>query len=156
MTTIPIEKSKAIKAFKNADKSGKKLLSDLLGEEVLSEKVTDRITSFLDALEAVGETLESFNKRTKNDEEHEVAYKMLVVIAKALNEDWQPDWADISEYKYQPYFNVTSGGGLAFYGSDYWSAGTFVGSRLCFKSAELAKYAGIQFKGVYENMFLIK
>ena len=50
----------------------------------------------------------------------------------------------------------SSAGG--FVCNDYGSRGTYVavGSRLCFKSRELAEYAGKQFKDIYEEYYVIK
>ncbi len=91
-----------------------------------------------------------------------VALALLVIITEALNEGWQPNWNDSSEYKYHPYFRVNasakklSGSGLAYFGYVRWNSHSFVGSRLCFKSWELAKYAGKTFKKLYEEYFLIR
>ena len=90
-----------------------------------------------------------------------VAHAKLIIIAEALNEGWQPNWNDSSEWKYYPWFEVKadeknlSGSGLAYYVFAYWLSLTAVGSRLCFKSRELAEYAGKQFKKLYEEYFLI-
>jgi len=91
-----------------------------------------------------------------------VAHAKLIIIAEALNEGWQPDWNDHSQWKYYPWFTVKasakvpSGSGLAFSDCDHWNSLTTVGSRLCFKSEELAEYAGKQFKKLYEEYFLIQ
>ncbi len=91
-----------------------------------------------------------------------IAHCKLVIIAEALNEGWQPNWSDTDQYKYWPWFDVEeddkkpSGFGLSFYVCVDWITITAVGSRLCFKSRELAKYAGEQFSDLYEEYFLIQ
>lgn len=91
-----------------------------------------------------------------------VAHYKLVIIAQALNDGWQPNWSDSSEYKYFPWFKVNataktpSGSGLSFGVCGTWITATDVGSRLCFKTRELAEYAGKKFKALYEQYFLIK
>ena len=45
-----------------------------------------------------------------------VSHAKLVIIAEALNEGWQPDWNDSGEWKYYPWFRMSSGSGLAYYG----------------------------------------
>ena len=85
-----------------------------------------------------------------------ISHAKLVIIAEALNEGWKPDWKNGNEWKYYPWFRMSSGSGLAYgaYASRYsYSA---VGSRLCFKTGELAEYAGKQFKKLYEDYFLLK
>jgi hypothetical protein len=79
------------------------------------------------------------------------------VVNNALNEGWQPDWSNSNEYKYYPWFsNFVSGSGFSFYVYGYHDShysGTSIGSRLCFKTEELAQYAGKQFTDIY-NFYL--
>ncbi len=88
------------------------------------------------------------------------AHYKLVVINKALNEDWEPDWDNRNEYKYEPWFDMekrtTAGSGFAFHGCVLVFTRSSVGSRLCFKSRELAKYAGTQFLALYKAYFVIQ
>lgn len=90
----------------------------------------------------------------KHHQEAMIAHAQLVIIAEALNGGWKPDWDDHSEWKYYPWFKI-SGSGLSygdFVGS--YSRST-VGSRLCFKSSELAEYAGKQFIDLYKKSYLL-
>ena len=95
-------------------------------------------------------------------QESTTAYVKLVIVAEALNkeangrEQWKPDWTNDDEWKYYPWFDLSSGSGLSF--NDYGDrdSTSYVGSRLCFKTAELAKYAGKQFLKLYEQYFLLK
>ena len=84
-----------------------------------------------------------------------IAHAKLVIIAEALNEGWKPDWKNSSEWKYYPWFRMSSGSGLAYYVCGTHSSYSPVGSRLCFKSSDLAEYAGEQFKDLYEDYFLL-
>jgi len=80
----------------------------------------------------------------------------LTIIAEALNGGWVPDWDNEDEKKYYPWF-VYNGSGVGFSCAgtccDY--AGTCVGSRLCFKTRELAEYAGKQFKDLYNDFLIV-
>jgi hypothetical protein len=90
-----------------------------------------------------------------------IAHYKLVIIAEALNEGWTPNWNDENQYKYTAYFRVKAsksnpaGVGFSFTFFDIWRTGTGVGSRLCFKSSELAEYAGKQFENLFIDYFLI-
>lgn len=105
-----------------------------------------------------------------------VAYLKLRIITAALNEGWTPQLTE-DEYRYYPWFwlytkeeianmdkeerkKVILFDGLADYGAFVGFAGAFlndapsstfatIGSRLCFKSSALAKYAGEQFAEIY-------
>ena len=89
----------------------------------------------------------------------EIAYRKLKTIAEALNEGWRPDWANSNEYKYWPWFvYLGASAGFSFantYGTASNSA-AHIGSRLCYKTRELAAYAGRQFEGLYNDFLLIK
>lgn len=110
---------------------------------------------------------------------HLFAYTRIAIIAEALNEGWRPEYTE-NEYRYYPWFglytqeeydemddddkeccrfvgrsnsNAVAGCGLvcanASYGSAYSYAG--IGSRLAFKSRELAIYCGKQFIEIWIN-----
>lgn len=110
---------------------------------------------------------------------HLFAYTRLAIIAEALNEGWRPEYTE-DEYRYYPWFGLytqeeyddmddedkercrfvgrsngsaNAYGGLvcadARGGSAY--SGTDIGSRLAFKSRELAIYCGKQFIEIWIN-----
>lgn len=110
---------------------------------------------------------------------HLFAYTRLAIIAEALNEGWRPEYTE-DEYRYYPWFGLYTqeeyddmddedkercrfvgrsyhgayaNGGLvcadAYGGSA--DSGTSIGSRLAFKSRELAIYCGKQFIEIWIN-----
>lgn len=90
----------------------------------------------------------------------EVAYLKLKIIAKALNEGWEPNWNNWDEWKYYPWFcmgdnGASPGVGFSYGGYDLVRTTSGVGSRLCFKTRELAKYAGQQFLEIYKDYMLV-
>ena len=157
METLQIEKSNAILAYNKADDKAKKLLANLFGEKVFSQKITDRVKTYEDACEVLGiDPDDSLPGETDSqDNEALLAVAKLFVIARALNEGWKPDWTKSSETKYYPWFDMKTGSCLSYHAYDYTSAATAVGSRLCFKTADLAKYAGQQFVDLYKAYFII-
>ena len=82
------------------------------------------------------------------------AYKLMIIF-KAINDGWVPDWNDWNQYKYYPWFRVLSSG-FGFSGTIYAYALTSssVGSRLCTDSSEKAMYVAGQFKAEYTEYFL--
>ena len=159
-TELTITKEAAVQAFKNADKKGQKLLTDLFGKKNLSLKITDRVKTLEDALEIAGEEASveiriiiSYNGKDK-DLIAASLFAKLTLIVRVLNEGWVPDWRNSNQYKYYPYFKAKEAGfGFSDASYAYWDTLTFVGSRLCFKTSELAMYAGKQFETIY-NEFL--
>lgn len=108
---------------------------------------------------------------------HLFAYTRLAIIAEALNEGWRPEYTE-DEYRYYPWFglytqeeyddmddedkercrfvgrsNAYANGGLvvADAGGGSASSSTGIGSRLAFKSRELAIYCGKQFIEIWIN-----
>lgn len=81
-----------------------------------------------------------------------IAYLKLRLICKALNGgDWM-DYTDTDVAKYYPWFNASgSASGFSCVGFAYVYSRSFVGSRLTFKTADIAKYAGTQFLEIYNQ-----
>lgn len=149
--TLKLTADQAIKMLGKNDQLDELIKANFTTAE-LSVKITDRIKTFQDALDYNGETLDQFNARTANDSPDEVGYKKLKVIVQALNEGVVMNYNDVNEYKYYPWFYAAgSGSGFSFGDYGYVYSGSIVGARLCFKSKELAIYAGKQFTAEYNE-----
>ena len=139
-------------------------LAEKLGVQVITLKsvtaaepkdITKRVKTYTDACSVLG--VEPINEEvlaklgfTKD----EIAYRKIKTIAEALNEGWRPDWTDYNEYKYWPWFEFKSNSaGFAYACTDSAAATTTtsIGSRLCFKTRELATFAGKQFEDIYND-----
>ena len=82
------------------------------------------------------------------------AYKLLIIF-KAINDGWRPDWSKLSQYKYFPWYRVLSSGfGFSYSGYLCAYSHTCVGSRLCTDTSEKALYIAEQFKAEYQEFFL--
>ena len=150
--TIEINLQTAINLYPSASGDFKTLLENEFGKDALTQKITDRIKTFEDACIYLGLSTGIF---LPGDTKDEIAYKKLKVIATALNEGWRPDWTDESQYKYYPWFDLSSGSGLAYFVYDFYFSFSTVGSRLCFKSRDLAIYAGKQFTDIYADFMTL-
>lgn len=117
--------------------------------------VIERIKTTDDVLADNGLNAEEFEDQCEGMTQDEVAYRLLKLLAKSLNEGWTPDWNDANEEKYYPWFEMGGSSGFRFFGYVYWSSRSLVGSRLCFKSRELAVHAGTTFTEVYQKMMVI-
>jgi hypothetical protein len=92
----------------------------------------------------------------ESDRQAMIDHAKLVIIAKAINGEWVPDWKDWNQYKYYPWFEMGSSSGVGF-SCDVcggWDTDSDVGSRLCFETREQAKYAGKQFEDLYKSYFV--
>ena len=158
--TLEITRQAAIKAHDEASNKGKTLLENLFGKRVFQKDIKERIKTFDDVIRELGDDPEEFkNAISIMEEPDEIAYVKLKLIAKALNEGWTPDWSNGEWDKWYPWFNVndsSSAGRFSFRGAVGRYSGSAVGSRLCFKSEELADYAGTQFLELYRELFVIE
>jgi hypothetical protein len=156
MSTISISKKSARVAHREADSQGKKLLERLLGKEVFSEEITNRIKTMEDAFNETGRPVTpEFNDVPEDMREWFKSLYNAAVFTEALNEGWEADDRDADQRKRLPWFRVGPSG-FAFddpyYGYSYPNAGR--AARLCLKSEELAAYAGKQFKDINENIIM--
>ena len=168
MKTLKIEEEKALLLYPKATEEFRLMLEDTFGADFFKRDITDRIKTYEDACEVLG--IDSENKPNVSDCENEdiksiLAYHKLIIICRALNEGWKPNWTNSNEYKYYPWFQFKTGvlfggaaynganAGFVFSGANYAAsyANAYFGSRLCFKTSELAKYAGVQFCEIWND-----
>lgn len=122
----------------------------------IPKDIFERVQSLQDAINELGETDVEVAELRKlviaNITSHILYRQQAVVIAKALNEDWVPDFSNLEQTKYEPWFEFNSSAD-GFLRYNYLGRGTStdVGSLLCFKSRELAEYFGKQFIEIHRK-----
>lgn len=108
MDTIEIDKDKVIDLYTSSDEKSKKLLENIFGKKWFYPSVQDRIKTFEDACNELGEEhpyviqwktwkQTGMNIRAIN------AYLELCIIVTALNEYWNPIFVK-GEFQYYPFF----------------------------------------------------
>ena len=120
-----------------------------------TNSITDQVKSFEDACKVLGIDHNAQLSAIADLPKDEQAYRKLKVIAEALNEGWKPDWKNGQWDKWYPWFDLSSGSGLSLLGADDRYSASGVSSRLCYKSSNLAKYAGTHFISLYTDLFVI-
>lgn len=129
-------------------------------------KTYTEIKSFNDACKVERldpkKTVPDFKGLSVKERKAMIAHAKLVIIARAINrlanngKQWKPDWNNGQWDKYYPWFDMSGGSrGFRFDVCDYWCSASIVGSRLCFISREVAKYAGEQFIDLYKAYFIL-
>lgn len=143
------------------------------------KNVMERIKTFEDACNELGIDHNEWmqDKKELGLEADVIAYLKLRIIAAALNEGWKPQFTT-DEYRYFPWFclytqseidemneedksrvvyrsnvNANANGGVAcaYTNNDSSNSNTYIGSRLAFKTRELAEYAGRQFVEIWAD-----
>ena len=148
---MTLEKAKAI--YPTSPDWFKKELTAEFGAKAFEKRTFEDIRTFEDACEELG--IDPQTVVHENDTPDEAAYKKLKIVVRAINQGWTPDWNNSNQYKWWPYFNLSSGSGFSRTGSDYDFGLTCVGSRLCFESEAKSNYAAKQFNELYKQFFTI-
>lgn len=176
-TVIQVFDTSIIAAYNNAGNETKKCLEKLFPNVDFSKPVDimDRVKTWDDVVDEL--CYDPTRNLPTNAEPDLVAYVKLRAIAQVLNEGWTPQFTT-DEYRYFPWFylytqeeidamdeekrsrvvlrssyNASADGGVASAdaGSDSSHAYTSYGSRLAFKTRELAVYAGKQFTEIWAD-----
>lgn len=152
---LTLETAKKLYNDKTTQDWFKKELETEFGKQLLKVFDYRTIKTFEDACEHLG--LDPKKEVSVDDDKHIKAYKKLIIIYKAVNNGWTPDWTNSNVYKYYPWFEVvSSGSGLSYSYCNVTYSITFVGSRLCTDKSEKAEFVGNQFKELYEDYLLLK
>ena len=153
---VLVNPDEVVKAFNDADEQGKELLKKFFNP-FLPKKITDVIKTFEDACDylKIGYDLPDVSKLLKSAQESQTAYYKLTVITLALNEGEELAPRD---YRYWIWWDIASAAGFGFYSTDSTDGYTYanVGSRLCFRTAELAEYSANQFKEIWKDYMIYK
>ena len=115
------------------------------------------IKSFEDACKHLGiePTLPDVSALPEDMQNPVIANYKLLIVYKAINNGWCPDWSNHNQYKYFPWFEVlSSGSGFSDLGCDNYCSFSAVGSRLCTDSREKAMYIAETFEAEYVDCFL--
>jgi len=89
------------------------------------------------------------------------AVMKLTIVSRAMNKldnkgtEWNPDWTNWDERKYFPWLKFVAGSGFSYYDFVYVNAYSTVGSRLCFRSGDMARHAATHFADLYNDFFTL-
>ena len=180
--TIEVKVEDIKRAFDEANDNVKNGILNSFPQFKEALPVTDRVKTFRDACREVCIDPSVYFIKCENEPADVIAYMKLRVICKALNEGWTPRFVE-GEWRYFPYFHICSEeeiirlseeeksrvvfrsygsanavGGVSFAVAGNVSAnvGASIGSRLAFKTKELAEYAGKQFIDLWADFCLTK
>ena len=136
---------------------------DYFTKEVEEESdICDKVKTYEDACNVLGiQPMNEEAMKAAGFREDEITRRKLETIVEALNEGWKPNWNNKQQDKYGVWFWIEpkpngAGAGLAY--ADTYStpsyAYTDIGSRLCYKTRTLAKYAATTFTRLYEEILV--
>ena len=156
MKTLQLSEQKARELYRSGSKELKTVLEESFGKDFFSQDVTERVKTYLDACHELGrEPLDEKKLLELGLTEHDIAYQKLTLIIEALNEGWKADVCDANVRRWYPWFKPNgSPSSFAFRGSPYDHASAYAGSgsRLCYKTRELAEYSAKQFIDIWKDI----
>ena len=125
--------------------------------------VTKQVTSYETACKVldIKPTYPKFTQCPKIDRKSMIAYHQLTVIIRALNilpngKCWVINFNDRYQPKWRIWWNIDKDGlGCSYAAASPSCANTAVGSRLLFRSEELAEYCAKQFKDLWSDYILM-
>ena len=156
---LKITKETARKIYPDAPNYIQEILLETFGVDCFKKSDFKYFKTFDDLCHAVGTTETDFNKKWDPAifDDSTIAFERLKVCTKAYNQDWPFDIYNTEQYKYYPYFAVSSSGfGFSHANYDFDDSTTDVGSRLCFESKEKAIHAGNTFIKLFEDFITAK
>ena len=122
-------------------------------EVIISTPENNLPTTFEEALKLLpkkDKSIVKYNNLVKNGVDGcELALRKLIIITKALNNGWEPDWNNENQYKYFPYFDMRNGVSFASVGYAWIFTYSAVSSLLCVDTEGKAKYLGRYFIDLY-------
>ena len=132
LTKLKISQEDAVAMYPTADPFQKAVLEASFGEDFFTPKsIIDRVNSMQDLFDIAGTSLQALTG--PHDTEDDIAYKVIKMGVRVLNEGKVPDHSDSDQVKYEPrFYNDGSGLGLSFDGYVGWTTVTRVGPRLCY------------------------
>lgn len=165
-------------------KSLREMLGERLNEEIPVTSRVRTFNDAIEELGEAHEAVKAYRDiEWKLGKEHKdlLAYLKLRIITEALNEGWKPQFTEGERRWYAWYelltkeemdamsdkekeerrvvgravFYAYAYGGLVYAYAHYVPSSTYCGSRLAFKSEELAEYAGKQFAEIYADYCFI-
>lgn len=151
MKTLQIEESKAKELYKTASAEFKAMLEDSFGKSFFNNDWMDLWHKFCkDYNQNI--TLPFSHPKTRQEESTN-AYHMLIHIVPVKRGNWEPDYNNDNQYKYEPrfYMNSASGFGFRDAGCGTWNTNSSAGSCLSTPSAQVCEAIAVEFLPIYEK-----
>jgi hypothetical protein len=151
---LKIKKETAKKIYSAAPAALQEILIETFGEECFRRTEFKDLKTFDDLCQACGTTEKEFEEKWKNIpvDARTISFQRMKILSEAINQGWTPDHFNTDQYKWFPYFKVSSSGlGFSHSSYTYDNAGTDVGSRLCFETEEKSNHAGRQFTQLFQE-----
>jgi len=158
MIQLTVDEKEIRELYKKANRDLKILLENKFGKEFF-ETIQDRVKTYEDACFELGidpTKLPNFKEINDQVRVSVIAYYKLTIIARALNEGWNPDYKDFKQGWHIPVFHINDNKtGICFLNTNFISVIDVTTFHLCCKTKELAEYFGRQFIDIWTDYLLI-
>ena len=135
---LTVDWAKAIEAYQLATPDQRLVLESIFGREAFAPSWQEDLKRACKDLGATEDNALPLVHSAFDHKEVEVinAYAALRILAKWVRGDWEPDWNDVRQGKYCPWFDLRADFSLGEYVCGVTTS--TVGSRLCFPTKQMA------------------
>lgn len=151
---MKITKEEALMLYPKTEDWFKEILEKEFGRDIFIGSDFRNLKTFAVCCMVCGTTEEEFENKWRNVliDFQSLAFERMKIINRAINQEWEPDYFNTDQYKWAPWFKVSSSGLVFTYsGYDYVSTYAGVGFRLCFETEEKANHAGLYFTKYFQE-----
>ncbi len=156
LTKLKISEEDALAMYPTADPFQKAVLEASFGKDFFTPKsIIERVNSMQDLFDIASTTVEALTG--PHDTEDDIAYKVIKMGIRVMNEGKVPDHSDSNQVKYEPrFYDNGSGLGLSYGGYDDWDTTTYVGPRLCYLNKDNMMHGLKIMKDYYHTFYNLK
>ena len=110
------------------------------------------VESFEDACEILDVNDRTFVFVNPFTEKDILAYEKLKIIVKVLRDGWKPNWTDLTQMKYYPYFDMRPDVNMISVQCICHLTTSVICSKLCVDTPEKAEHLGTMFIELYKDL----
>lgn len=150
MKSLQIDPDKAKQLYPTASNEFKAMLEDSFGKSFFNN---DWIKLWEKFCKDYNKNIPlPFSHPKTAQEESTNAHHMLIHIVPVKRGNWEPNYENQNEYKYEPRFYMTASGfGFRYAHFDYWFSVSCAGSCLATPSAAVCEAIAVEFLPIYEK-----
>jgi hypothetical protein len=151
---MKLTKEMAVRLYPKSEDWFKEVLEKEFTRETFLGADFNNLKSFDDCCRVCGTSEEEFEAKWSDIpvDFQTIAFERFKIINQAMNQEWIPNHFDTSQYKWAPWFAVSSSGfGFSYSVCSYGITHADVGFRLCFESEEKSDHAGRNFTRYFQE-----
>lgn len=139
--TLKLEDNTARRLYKTASQEFKELLEENFGKDFFKESIIARLNSIDDVYKELGRTkptLEDYKHLPAKKRERALYSQYIDDTTELVNEGWEPDFDNQSQYKHYPWFEKKRSGWVLYFVC-YYNYGSSLGAGFYYKDEKTVR-----------------